>query len=331
MQKRIRPFLLLPVIAISIALVSGCGHRTRSEQTGTYTRAEKRCVDDGWEKVSLNAANIRRDALWKGPDKAWRNGAIIVMHGGGGTASNFCAGGWLVRPQIHFTQMAIDRGVAVFALDSTNDRVTDANGRVCGKRFDFMVLDRPNLDLPYIGELIDRIIPARRPTNSSKAIFLTGLSTGGYMTIRAASYFDNKITAFAPISAGDPYGTDSNCDASLSRRKSAKGVLLDKETGREITRNDACRASSYANEKRWLSANPKQKPAFRQFHHQADGIVDISCMEKAGLMLRKNGYSDRGVYLINATGKKSVFKHLWLDDYNEGLLDFFASEASRAR
>lgn len=301
------------------------------DQADSDTRAEKRCMDDGWKKVSLTVANIPRTLLWKGPARGWRNGAIVVMHGGGGTASNFCSGGLLVRPQINFTQMAIERGFAVFALDSTNDKVTDANGRSCGKRFDFMVLNRPNLDLPYIGEVVDRIITDNRPPQSSKAIFLTGLSTGGYMTIRAATHLDDRITAFAPISAGDPYGTMSNCDPTLSPRKSAKGILLDEETGKEITKDDACRASNYAREKPWQSANPKQKPPFKQFQDREDGIVDFSCMEKAGTMLKTQGYPDRGAYLIGKAGSKSVWNHLWQNDYNTALLDFLEGEARAIR
>lgn len=336
-HKRIlAPFIVL-ASAISLASASICNAlESRTDQaapdsTTPDTRAEKRCKDDGWQKVSFNVANIQRQLLWKGPDKPWRNGAIIVMHGGGGTASNFCSGGLLVKPQRQFTEMAIKRGFAVFALDSTNDKVTDARGRPCGKRFDFMMLDRPNLDLPYIEQVIDKILPANRPPASSRAVFLTGLSTGGYMTIRAATQFDNKITAFAPISAGDPYGTESNCDPTLSARTSAKGILLDNETGKEITQDGACRASDYAREKPWQSANPSQKPPFKQFQDREDGIVDFSCMEKAGKMLKTQDYPDRGAYLIGKEGSRSMWKHLWQSDYNSALLDFLEDEARTVR
>lgn len=225
--------------------------------------------------------------------------------------------------------MALARGFAVIVLDSTTDEVTDAQGRVCGKRFDFSVLNRPNIDLPYIGQVLDSIIPSRRPPGSSQAVFITGLSTGGYMTIRAATYFDNQITAFAPISAGDPFGTDTICDTSLSKRKSAKGILVDRETSKQIIENGSCEAPSYPNESKWQSANPQKKPAFKQFQDASDGIVDLSCMKKAGTMLAKQGYRDRGAFIIPSSGKKDVFKHLWQDAYNEPILDFFDSELNR--
>ncbi len=293
--------------------------------------AERGCLRDGWEKLTFDAAGHRRSLLYKGPGGAWRNGVIIVLHGGGGDAANFCRGRRLVRPQIHFTEMALARGFAVIVLESTDDIVTDAQGRVCGKRFDFSVLDRPNIDLPYIGRVLDDVIPSKRPAGSSQSVFITGLSTGGYMTTRAATYFSSKITAFAPVSAGDPYGTDTICDTSLSKRKSAKGILVDADTKKEITQNEACQTSDFSKEANWPKAGSSKMPPFKQFQDASDGIVDLSCMKRAEKMLDKQGYPDRGAFIIPYAGKKDVFKHLWQDEYNEPILDFFESEVSKAQ
>ena len=151
------------------------------------------------------------------------------------------------------------------------------------------------------------------------------------MTIRAASYYNDRITAFAPVSAGDPYGTDTICDTSLSRRKTAKGILVDRETRKAITKTRACRATSYNNESKWESSNTSNKPAFKQFQHEADGIVDFTCMQKATLMLTRNGYKDTGAFVIRSKGKKDPFKHFWLSPYNIPILDFFERELARAR
>jgi len=302
------------------------------DSSDSVTRAEKRCIDAGWRRVSFDVSGIRRKLLWKGPEATWRHGAILVMHGGGGRASDFCSAGWLLRPQVRFASLALERGFAVFLLESTEDAVTDAQGLHCGKRFDYMPLERANLDLPYIERVIDQVVePARTPASSS-AVFLTGLSIGGYMTTRAATTLGgDEITAFAPISSGDPYGTSSNCDASLSPRKVAKGVLFDNETELVITREGACRApsaaSAQAHESPWPSPPSARKPAFMQFHHLGDGIVDRSCMEKAGEMLRSRGYPDRGAFLLSPPGRRTVWKHLWQSEYNAPLLDFFENEA----
>lgn len=312
----------------ALALLLGCAALPALAEV---PEMERKCARNGWHQYVVNIAGIQRQVLWNAPAGGWPNGAILVLHGGGGEAAHFCSGGLLVRPQIHFAEMALERGFAVFALDATTDVVTDAGGRICGKRFDFSVLNRPNVDLPYIEHILSELVPKSRPAGSNPAVFMTGLSTGGYMTIRASTHFADRITAFAPISAGDPYGTDTNCDTSLSKRKSAKGILMDRETGTEIIHDNACLSPSYARESRWDSPGPGARPPVKQFHHRLDGIVDMTCMLKANTMLREQGYPDAGVFLIEGRRRKSPLNHLWKDDYNEPLLNFFAAEAARAR
>lgn len=321
MCKNYRAFmtwlLILMVSGISLA------------QADDPPEMERKCARNGWKQATFNAAGQNRMVLWNAPEGAWTNGAILVLHGGGGAAAHFCSGGMLVKPQIHFAEEALERGFAVFALDATTDVVTDANGKVCGKRFDFSVLNRPNVDLPYIEHIITQLVPASRPPQSNPSIFLTGLSTGGYMTIRAATELNDKITAFAPVSAGDPYGTDTNCDTSLSKRKSAKGILTDRETGAQIIEDNACQSSSYGKESRWANSGSSAKPPVKQFHHRLDGIVDLTCMQKVTTLLEQKGYPVEGAFVIEGRRRKSPLNHLWKDDYNEPLLDFFASEAKR--
>lgn len=319
----------VPSLALMLTSLLGCAS-TRGVNPDMYL--ERACARAGWEKVTFNVDGLERLVYWKGPGDPWKNGAIIVLHGGGGGAANhFCAGRRIVEPQIRFAKRAIESGFAVFALEATIDVVTDSAGRICGKRFDFSVLNRPNVDLPYIQHVL-KLIPSRRPPASNEAIFMTGLSTGGYMTIRAATHFEDKITAFAPVSAGDPYGTDTNCDIKLSRRTSAKGILVDRETRKQIIELDACRANAYPRESAWENAGARsRKPAFKQFHSEDDGIVDLSCMLKARTMLQRHGYRDAGALVLRSTGKRSMYHHLWLDQYNQPILDFFASEAANRR
>ena len=146
------------------------------------------------------------------------------------------------------------------------------------------------------------------------------------MTTRAATHFNRYITAFAPVSAGDPYGTQTHCDERLSKRKSAKGVLLDLETGKKITEKNACSSRGYPNEKTWpVTQSKKSKPVFKQFHHRGDAIVDVSCMKKAQTLLKQYGYRNDGEFLLKGQ-KRRALSHLWLKRYNEALLDFFKSQ-----
>jgi poly(3-hydroxybutyrate) depolymerase len=333
LSRRLPAAVLALVVA---AMVTGCGGRAARAPGGAMqarsaeSSLEQTCIQQGWQRVDFQVSGLERRLMWKEPREGWRNGAILVLHGGGGQADHFCAGGNLVQPQIRFAEMALERGFAVFALDATTDKVTDAEGRACGKRFDFSVLSRPNLDLPYIEKIIIETVPAKRPGGSNPAVFVTGLSTGGYMTTRVGGELGDRITAFAPVSAGDPYGTDTICDTTLSERTSAKGILVDRETRKEIVNDGACVSSAVTREAKWPVAKG-HRPPFKQFHNEADGIVDISCMRKATAMLISNGFAANPPYIIPKRGNRDPFKHLWLNDYNLPLLEFFASHAAKGR
>ncbi len=287
---------------------------------------EKQCMARGWQRVVLPVGGLARGALWKAPAGSWIRGAIIVMHGGGGSHVNFCvANSRITEPQVSFTTLAIAQGFAVFLLDSS-DQVTDNAGRLCGKVWDDEVRDRANLDLPYVRDVIRALIPRLRPPGSRNEIFMTGLSSGGYMTVRAATHFDDLITAFAPISSGDPYGWYRICEKGMTRRTNVHGMGVDNETGKQIIERNSCFVATYKHEKRWDSANPPLKPAFRVFHHRYDGIVDLSCGEKVAKLLEEHGYRESAPFLLTGDGKRSFFNHLWQDEYNGPLLGFFTRQ-----
>lgn len=293
--------------------------------TLTPTAAEATCIAEGWQLVARVVSGQTRKVLFRTPAGPWTKGAMLVLHGGGGQADHFCTGGMLVQPQIAFAQEAVRRGFAVFVLDATTNVVTDAQGRPCGRRFDFSVLPRPNLDLPYVEWVAKELVPRSRPTGSRAELFITGLSTGGYMTTRAATHFDALFTAFAPLSAGDPYGTDSICDPALSPRESAVGILVDRETRKEIVQDDACLSPSHPNESPWSTSRPAVKPTVKQFHDEKDGIVDSSCMRKLTTQLQANGYPSVAPLVLQTAGPKNALLHLWRTSYNAPLLDFFGS------
>lgn len=310
------------------ALLTG-GNAVSARQTrdvaADATSQEKQCLARGWQRVEIQVAGLAREVLWKAPAGPWSRGTIIVLHGGDGQHFQWCAASApAVAPQARFSELALAEGFAVFLLNSS-DRVTDNDGRVCGKVWDDEVRERPNLDLPFIGETIRELVPRLRPAGSRKEIFLTGLSSGGYMTVRAATHFDHLVTAFAPVSSGDPYGWQRVCEAGLTARTAVHGVGYDNETGKQIIERDSCRAPAYSNEKPWDSARPAVKPAFRIFHHAQDGINDRSCSEKAGTLLRQHGYPGPADFVLRG-GRRSLANHLWQDAYNRPLLDFFSSQ-----
>ena len=145
------------------------------------------------------------------------------------------------------------------------------------------------------------------------------------MTILAATHLNQDIAAFAPVSTGDPYGTYQDCTPDQTPRANAPGFFIDLETNSKIHKAGACYSTDYPNEKEWPEVHQAKKPDFKQFHHEKDGGVDISCMRKAQLMLTQHGYRDAGPYIIKDDGPDKLWKHLWLRAYNQPLLDFFKS------
>ncbi len=289
-----------------------------------YAKYKKECLKAGWKKVNVTVAGKERQVLWKGPTGPWKSGAIIALHGGGGSYTNWGYGLRVCRPMIEFSELAITKGFAIISLDSGRDLFKDKAGNPGGKRFDCIPeLGRKNVDLPFIKTVIEKIIPELRPPGSDQHIFMTGISNGGFMTILAATSFDDKITAFAPVSAGDPYGTHLLADPGLTIRSNAPGLFYDNETGKQISEDNAAKSDTYPHETEWYTANPKKKPVFKQFHHQGDSAVDISCMKKAGNLLVQHGYIDGGAYIVKNTGWKRLWKHFWLREYNQPLLEFF--------
>jgi len=288
---------------------------------------ERQCMERGWQRLALGVAGYERRLLWSAPTGPWRRGAILVMHGGGGAHFQWCvANADIVAPQVRFTEAALRAGFAVFLLDST-DKVADLEGRPCGKVWDDEVRPRPNLDLPFIAEVARSIVPGLRPAGSAPSLFVVGLSSGGFMTVRAATEMPDLFTAVAPVSAGDPYGWHRLCIAGATGRSNVHGYGLDNETRKRIDAEESCRADAYPNERPWPARATSSRPAVRRFLDRDDGILDPSCSDKLGVQLRRHGYAEAPPFEIAAKGRRGYLPHLFQDAYIRPLLDFFAQHS----
>jgi poly(3-hydroxybutyrate) depolymerase len=323
----VRPLLLLPMLAV---LLGACASAPPGE-TVPITRQLRQCLAAGWQRLVLPIAGLQRQALWKAPaGPAWSRGAIVVLHGGGGAHTNFCVANVpLIAAQVSFSERALAMGFAVFVLDSS-DQVTDNEGRLCGKVWDDEVRARPNLDLPFIERIVVGEIPALRAPGSSTAVFLTGLSSGGFMTVRAATHLGARVTAFAPVAAGDPYGWIRDCTRRAGDRALVAGFGMDLETRSPIPRAGSCEAAQYPNERPWDGATAQAKPPFRIVHHAQDGIVDRSCVDKLRRQLQAHGYAEGAPPIRLDGGERRLGAHFWQLAYNEPLLDWFAALADAA-
>ncbi|MDP3617851.1 MAG: alpha/beta fold hydrolase [Rhodoferax sp.] len=312
----------------SVLMLCSCGGGGQAAlsdpgPTPPATPQELQCQATGWAREVVTSSGLQRLLLWKGP-AVWTRGAIVVLHGGGGSHTNFCVANVpLIAAQVRFTELALAQGFAVFLLDSS-DQVRDSEGRICGKVWDDEVRDRANLDLPFVEDVMRRLIPGQRPTGSRSEVFVAGHSSGGYMAVRVASRFAGLVTAFAPVSSGDPYGWFRDCTPRAGDRANVFGGGFDIETRRQIIEPGACEATSYPNERAWDGASSAPKPAFRQFHHAQDGINDRSCVAKVRTQLLARGYPQATPFTLDGASR-SIDAHYWLDDYNDPILTFFMS------
>jgi len=314
-------------IALVSCLIAACGGSSSSAPVDAGPVAstqELQCQASGWQREVVDLPGQRRLLLWKAPAGAWTRGALVVLHGGGGSHTNFCVANVAsIAAQVRFTDLALARGFAVFLLDSS-DRVTDHEGRLCGKVWDDEVRSRDNLDLPFIEEVLVQLIPARRPAGSRGEIFLAGHSSGAFMTVRAAARFPDHISALAPVAGGDPFGWFRDCTRRSTDRPNVFGAGFDLETRRQIIEPGACSATAYPNEKPWQVAPGPARPVFKAFHHAQDGINDRSCVEKARAQLAAHGFPEEAPFVLEG-GARSADAHAWLDAYGAPLLTFFES------
>lgn len=316
MQRRIG-------FVMAAALVA-CSAGARTDEEPPLTPQEAQCIAAGWRRELLESVGLQRRVLWQAPAGRWSRGAIVVLHGGGGSYTNFCvANAALIAAQVRFTDAALARGYAVFLADSS-DRITDRDGRLCGKVWDDEVRERGNLDIPFLELLLRERIPALRPPGSDAALFMTGLSSGGFMTVRAATSIGELITAFAPVAAGDPYGWTRDCTPLSTDRVNVFGHAVDNETRRPISRIGACAAAAYPSERPWGGSALTRRPV-RIFHHAQDGILDRSCVDKLQAQLVAHGHATTAPYVLDG-GSRRVSAHYWQDGYNAPLLDYFDSQ-----
>lgn len=288
------------------------------------------CQERLWSPMQVAVGGSTRDLLWRVPAGGWSRGAIVLFHGGGGSYSEWCNDTDLTHHQKEFAESALAAGFAVFALDSTDGGFTDSQGLSCGKRFDATSALATNIDLPFVATVLQTIIPNARPWGSNPNIYLTGHSSGGFMATRAATHFDDVVSAFVPVSGGDPYGVDIVCDAQYTERDNVPGLYVDRETQLGIHKEGACDAQAYPNELALETSYPWRLPSFKQLHHRYDQGVNLSCMKKANTILTSNQYPDAGVYISENMDQPAESFHLWQAEYNQVILDYLISVSDAA-
>jgi dienelactone hydrolase len=301
-----------------------------SGQTDDYTSKRVWCESLGWTKLvvdtSVGKNTIKRKVLHKGPSTPWV-GTILVFHGGGGNYTNWCTTNSKQSPWGGFTETALARGYGVILMDST-DITTDSKSNLCGKIWDDNILNRHNHDLPYIEKAIKEVAPSLRPSGSSNRIYLTGFSSGGFMTTRAATHFNHLVTKFAPAGSASPYGWHRDC-SQLSTRPTVAGEGKDNDSNQAITTVGGCGSyvfdinKDYPGELTWDDGGASTKPKFLKLEHYYDGINDYSCHNRVLNRLLNNNYVGTQFVMEPAGETRRIKFHDWFPEFTTAILDFF--------
>lgn len=121
-------------------------------------------------------------------DKANPTPLVFALHGGGGTGTNFedvVSAGTL-------TTAAESRSVILITPDGIDKRWNDGRPEIFGN-------DPMYDDVGFISAIIDDMI--QNYGVDANRVYATGISNGGFMSMRLAMDLSNKIAAIAPVTA----------------------------------------------------------------------------------------------------------------------------------
>lgn len=153
----------------------------------------------GMESIDVNGTE--RDFIVRAPESYEPNQlpVVLVLHGGGGNARS-------MMRYSDFGDLAEKEGVLVVFPNGAdrgwNDGRVDKNVR------------REGDDVEFLGALLDHL-EAIYDIDESR-VFVTGISNGGFMSIRAACDMPERITAIAPVAASMSEEVFAYCQPTVS-------------------------------------------------------------------------------------------------------------------
>lgn len=116
---------------------------------------------------------------------------VLALHGGGGTGRQFDQ----ALSQGQFKAIANQRGVILVFPDGMNRQWSDG-------RTQHLKRNKSYDDVGFISKVIDRMIDGYGV--DSQRVYVTGISNGGFMSVRLALDLSDKITAISPVTAQLP-------------------------------------------------------------------------------------------------------------------------------
>lgn len=116
---------------------------------------------------------------------------VLALHGGGGTGRKFDQ----VLAQGQFKTIANQRGVILVFPDGMNRQWSDG-------RTQHLKRNKSYDDVGFLSKVIDKMIEDYGV--DAQRVYVTGISNGGFMSVRLALDLSDKIAAIAPVTAQLP-------------------------------------------------------------------------------------------------------------------------------
>ena len=147
--------------------------------------------------ITIKQDGVNREALVQLPAKSAKAvPLVIVLHGGMGEADN-------VFSRMSWPDIARREGFILAAPKGTDKQWNDGRGvTITGKT---LTAD----DTGFIAALIDKLV--REHGADSRAVFITGVSNGGLMSMRFACERSTMLAAVAPVIATMPENLVPSC------------------------------------------------------------------------------------------------------------------------
>jgi polyhydroxybutyrate depolymerase len=132
------------------------------------------------EKIDVNG--VERSYIVHVPQHRQQDALVLALHGGYGQASE-------MNGLTGFSQLADREGFIVVYPDGINHRWNDGRETIPDK------VD----DISFISKLIDRLVAQYRI--DPNRVYVTGISNGGFMSLRVACDLSDKVSAIASVAA----------------------------------------------------------------------------------------------------------------------------------
>ena len=183
-------FVLVAVFFVSIT-TAGCATAAHTRESTSESLELKSIVVDGMRRTYYIHFPPAHESSSQLP-------LVLVLHGGGK------GDGLTPAKYLGFTSLADSQGFVVAYPNGIDSYWRDGRGYTHRG-----VSDTTVDDVGFISQLIDHLV--REHNLAPKRVYVTGMSSGGMMTLRLGCELSSKLAAIAPVVANIPKNLINSC------------------------------------------------------------------------------------------------------------------------